>query len=253
MALIICATPRKVAPEHVRGAAVSLGPGPAKVLLQRANAHLEKRYQDLVVENTGLQQAAATKERQLPPPPGLAPPGVHDDLHDLRASARKRSNSLSSCDSSTKASTRERSLSVCALSDEECQDESTSVTLRNIPTAFSRATLVQLLDEHGLKGEYNMVYLPTDRFRKKAKGFAFVNFENHEGARRCMSIFEGFQNWGTSSKKVCTVEWGERQGDLQSQVLSYGNGAILRTDVPEELKPALFRSGMQVSYSASLF
>merc|ERR1711985_197851 len=91
-----------------------------------------------------------------------------------------------------------------------------------------------------------------DRFRKKAKGFAFVNFEKSEGARRCMSIFEGFQNWGTSSKKVCTVEWGERQGDLQSQVLAYGNGVILRDDVPEEFKPALFRRGVHVEYSASL-
>jgi hypothetical protein len=92
-----------------------------------------------------------------------------------------------------------------------------------------------------------------DRFRRKAKGFAFVNFENHAGAKRCMSLFEGFQNWGSLSKKVCTVEWGERQGDLQSQVLAHGNGAILRTDVPEEFKPALFSNGVKVSYSASLF
>jgi hypothetical protein len=96
-----------------------------------------------------------------------------------------------------------------------------------------------------------MVYLPMDRFRKKARGFAFVNFENHEGAKRCMSVFEGFQNWGTLSTKVCAVEWGSQQGDLQSQLLAYGNGAILRTDVPDEFKPALFRDGAQVSYSAS--
>lgn len=125
--------------------------------------------------------------------------------------------------------------------------------MRNIPTAFTRSTLVQLLDKHGLEGEYNMVYLPMDRFRKKSKGFAFVNFENRAGAKRCMSLFEGFQNWGSLSKKVCTVEWGERQGDLQSQVLTYGNGAILRDDVPEEFKPALFRRGVQVPYSECSF
>jgi RNA recognition motif-containing protein len=113
--------------------------------------------------------------------------------------------------------------------------------------------MIELLDKFGFKGEYNMVYLPMDRFRKKAKGFAFVNFEYNEGAKRCMSVFEGFQNWGTQSRKVCTVEWGERQGSLHSQVLAYGNGAILRADMSQEFKPALFHHGVQVSYSASLF
>jgi hypothetical protein len=256
MALNAFASPQKVDPTHVCGVTVSHGSLPAKVYLKRPNAHLQQRHQDLVIRYNALVQAAARKERQLPPP-GLAPPGPRispDDRKARKASASKRSNSCSSCDSSTKASTRSRSHSVSAISsDNDGQDESTSITLRNIPTAFTRAILVQLLDKHGLKGEYNMVYLPMDRFRKKAKGFAFVKFETHEGARRCMSIFEGFQDWGSSSTKVCAVEWGEQQGDLQSQVLAYGNGVILRADVPEEFKPALFRSGVQVSYSASLF
>jgi len=252
MALTLFAAPQKVNPEHVSGATASHGSCPAKVCLERPNAYLEKRYRDLVMEYDALLQATMSKEKQLLPPPGLAPPGLNID--DLTVSCRERSNSLSSCDSSTKASTRERSHSTCTMSsDDDCQDQRTSVTLRNIPTAFTRAALVQVLDKHGLKGEYSMVYLPMDRFRKKAKGFGFVNFEKPEGARRCMSIFEGFQNWGTLSKKVCTVEWGERQGDLQSQVLAYGDGVILRADVPEEFKPALFRSGIQVSYSACVF
>jgi hypothetical protein len=245
------AIPQKVNPECACGGSISYDFSPAKVHLERPNAHLEQRYQDLVFQYSALLQAA--KERRLPLPPGLAPPGLHHIFDDLKISFRKRSNSVSSCDSSTKASTRERSSSVCTFTDDECQDRCVSIALRNIPTAFTRAMLVHLLDKHGLKGEYNMVYLPMDRFRKKARGFAFVNFENHEGAKRCMSIFKGFQNWGTASTKVCAVEWGAQQGDLQSQLLAYGNGAILRTDVPEEFKPALFRGGVQVSYSASLF
>lgn len=250
MALPLLSMPQKVE-VTMQGTAVALGAGPAKVYLERPNTYLEQRYQDLVVQYNALLES---KQRNLPPPPGLAPPGLPVTLDDVKVSARKRSNSLSSCDSSTKASTRERSHSVVTIpSDDESPSESTSITLRNIPTAFTRSTMVNLLDRHGFKGEYNMVYLPMDRFRKKAKGFAFVNFENHEGAKRCMSMFEGFQNWGSLSKKVCTVEWGERQGSLQSQVLAYGNGAILRTDVCEEFKPALFRNGVQVPYSANLF
>lgn len=250
MAPLTSAMPQKVEALHLYGTPVSYGSSPVNVHLERPNVHLEKRYQDLVVQYNCL---LSSKLRQLPPPPGLSPQGLSMSLDSM--SARKRSNSFSSCDSSTKASTRERSHSVCTIpSDDECQHESsTSITLRNIPTAFNRSMLVQLLDKHGLNGEYNMVYLPMDRFRKKAKGFAFVNFENHAGAQRCMSMFEGFQNWGSLSKKVCTVEWGERQGDLQSQVLAYGNGVILRTDMPEEFKPALFHHGVQVAYSESSF
>lgn len=231
-----------------------LDSNPAKVVLERPNAHLEQKYHDLVVQHNALLRAALSEQRQLPPPPGLAPPGVHVGLDDVKkAASRRRSPSVSSTDSSTKASTRERSCSVCSLTDDEGREQCTSVTLRNIPTAFTRSSLVQLLDKHGLNGEYNMVYLPMDRFRKKARGFAFVNFVTHGAAKRCMSLFEGFQNWGTLSTKVCTAEWGERQGDLQSQVLAYGNGAILRSDVPEEFKPALFRGGVQVTYSSDLF
>ena len=71
-----------------------------------------------------------------------------------------------------------------------------------------------------------MVYLPMDRFRKKARGFGFVNFVSCEAASRCMSVFEGFRNWGTTSTKVCTVEWGVQQGDLHSQVLLFSSKII---------------------------
>jgi len=250
MAAIHSELPQKVEPTYVRGSLSPFGVSPVKVFLERPNAHLEQRYQDLVIQHQTLLQAALTKEH-IAPPPGLSPPGVHHEAAVVLN--KKRSNSVSSCGSSTMASTRSRSCSVCSLSDDEGKDQNTSLTLRNIPTAFTRKSLVQLLDKHGLQGEYNMIYLPMDRFRKKARGFAFVNFERHGGAQRCMSIFEGFQNWGTLSTKVCTVEWGERKGDLQSQVLAYGNGAILRTDVPEEFKPALFRGGLQVPYSAGFF
>jgi hypothetical protein len=254
MSLIQFAAPVKVDPQYICGGSIVYGFHPAKVLLERPNAHLEKHYQDLVTQHNALLQATLCKGHTLPTSTGRAPPGLEVGPHEIRACcSRKRSDSLSSCGASTKASTRERSHSVCSFSDDDERSESSSIILRNIPTAFTRAALVELLDKHGLKGEYNMVCLPIDRFRKKARGFAFVNFESHEGAKRCMSTFQGFQKWGTPSAKVCTVEWSKKKGDLQSKVLAYGSGAIVRSDVPDEFKPALFRGGVQVPYSADMF
>jgi hypothetical protein len=253
MSLVQLGSPIKVEPQYVCGSSIVCGFLPAKVCLDRPNAHLERRYQDLVIQQNALLQAAMSKEQQLLAYRGLAPPGLDVGVDAMKVCSRARSNSRSSCDSSTKASTRERSHSVCTLSDGDERCESLSIALRNIPTAFNRATLIELLDTHGLNSQYNMVYLPMDRFRKKARGFAFVHFESHEGAKRCKSIFDGFQNWGTPSTKVCAVEWGQQQGDLQSQVLAYGNGAIFRTDVLDEFKPALFCKGVQVPYSAYSF
>jgi len=250
MSLIRSMVPAKVNPQYIGGDSIVYGVFPVKVVLERPNAHLEKQYQDLVIQHNALLQAA----HQLPSTAGFgAPPGLLVDPNEVRACSRKRADSVSSCDVSTKASTRERSPSACSFSDDDENNDNMSITLRNIPTAFTRAALVELLDKHGLNGEYNMVCLPIDRFRKKARGFAFVNFESHEGAKRCMSIFQGFQKWGTPSAKVCAVEWSQKKGDLQSKVLAYGSGAILRSDVPEEFKPALFRKGVQVPYSADLF
>lgn len=148
---------------------------------------------------------------------------------------------------SSSASTREESC------DSAPSAERTSVTFRNLPTCFTGDALARLLDEHGFAGEYGMIYVPMDRRHGKSRGFGFVNFDAASAALQCKEYFEGFSSWDARSTKVCRMEWSECQGDAHHQVLAYGNGAILREDLPENCKPALFRNGVRVAYCPELF
>jgi len=103
--------------------------------------------------------------------------------------------------------------------------------------------LIQLLDKHGLYGEYNMVYLPMDRFRKKAKGFAFVNFVTHTVADSALRHFDQFSIEGTE----CVSGWSENLQGLEPHVDRYRNSPVMHHSVPDEYKPVLFMHGAPVS------
>jgi hypothetical protein len=88
----------------------------------------------------------------------------------------------------------------------------TCVTLRHLPTAYTKDRLDELLKKHGFCDTYDSLHVPMDGFRKKSKSFAFVKFKSHAVAMRCMTHFQGFADWGVGSQKVCAVEWSAKQG-----------------------------------------
>jgi len=191
---------------------------PLKVALCRRNSYSEATLARLTDERNALLFGVGLQ---------VVRPGV---------SPVKRSSSPTSV--STEAG------SVCDESDVEsarpCADCHIGVTLRNIPTAYTRVALVKLLDSHGFFGEYTMVYMPIDRRRKKARGFAFVYFETNKSAARCVQCFEGFKDWGTHSVKVCATEWCKTQGQFHEL-----EGLMLRS-IPDDDKPAMYRKGVRV-------
>jgi hypothetical protein len=85
------------------------------------------------------------------------------------------------------------------------------VTLRHLPTAYTKDRLDTLLKEQGFRDTYLSLHVPMDGFRQKCKGFAFVKFKSHVAAMRCMAHFQGFAAWGSGSQKVCAVEWSAKQ------------------------------------------
>ena len=99
--------------------------------------------------------------------------------------------------------------------------QETSITIRNVPTAVTRSSLVQLLNTLGFGADYNKVYLPIDRFRHRSKGFTVANFEKKQGA---------FQELQGLIKKQGAFQ----QDAVQEQMSALGNGSLHRSDLADE-------------------
>ena len=88
--------------------------------------------------------------------------------------------------------------------------------------------LVELLDSQGLKGQYDLVYLPRDFERAQTLGYAVVNALDPQIALRFFHVLEGFQAWPVRRhKKICTVDWCHRQG-LKNNVRLLRNSSVMR-------------------------
>lgn len=126
----------------------------------------------------------------------------------------------------------------------------TTVMMRNIPNDYSGAMLLDLLDEHGFKGLYNLVYLPMDYHRQAGFGYAFIDFVSTEEAQRFRTQFEGFSDWGLVSHKICNVSWSDALQGVRAHIDRYRNSPVMHDAVPDEFKPMLFESGERVPFPA---
>merc|ERR1712176_310988 len=72
----------------------------------------------------------------------------------------------------------------------------TTVMLRNVPNWYTRSMLLELLEDEGLGGAFDFVYLPMDFTSQSSLGHAFVNFCSESDALRCWQIFDGLTEWG---------------------------------------------------------
>ncbi|KAK9108948.1 hypothetical protein Sjap_017008 [Stephania japonica] len=111
---------------------------------------------------------------------------------------------------------------------------STTVMIRNIPNKYTREMLLELLDKHceeenkrvqvencaGINGNvsmsaYDFVYLPIDFRTKCNKGYAFVNFANHNAAYKLFVAFQ-HRRWNIlNSRKICEITYARLQGKVE--------------------------------------
>eukprot|EP00418_Pyrodinium_bahamense_P070883 CAMPEP_0179088044 /NCGR_PEP_ID=MMETSP0796-20121207/40036_1 /TAXON_ID=73915 /ORGANISM="Pyrodinium bahamense, Strain pbaha01" /LENGTH=407 /DNA_ID=CAMNT_0020785561 /DNA_START=74 /DNA_END=1297 /DNA_ORIENTATION=- len=122
----------------------------------------------------------------------------------------------------------------------------TTVLLRNLPTDFTRETLLELLEDEGFEGTFDFVYLPMDFGANTCLGYAFVNFVSSNDAQRCWHIFGGYTGW--ASDKVCEVTWGEPCQGLQAHLDRYRNSPVMHKSIPEEWKPLVFKDGVRAPF-----
>lgn len=135
--------------------------------------------------------------------------------------------------------------------DEEIpNDDRTTLMFRNLPNNYNRSTLLNMLDSEGLKGTYNLVYLPTDFRNFAGFGYAFVNFASHAEAKQAKLTFQGFSRWRVPSRKTCDVVWSGPVQGLQAHTERYRNSPVMHDSVPDEYKPAVFVEGVRVPFPA---
>lgn len=125
---------------------------------------------------------------------------------------------------------------------------SCTVMMRNIPNNYMRDQLIDLLDQQGFKGMYDLVYLPVDFKGETGLGYAFVNLIMPDNARKFQEHFKGFSDWGMLSQKVCDISWSDVLQGLDAHINRYRNSPVMHESVPDSFKPALFSEGERIPF-----
>lgn len=123
----------------------------------------------------------------------------------------------------------------------------TTIMLRNIPNKYTQRMLLTVVHDAGFKeGSFDFFYLPID-FRNKCNiGYAFINFLEHEAAKRFSEAFEGYQLRAFNSQKVCSVSWARVQG-LDANIEHYRNSPVAALPIAQ-YRPLLFEGGEEKTF-----
>jgi len=129
----------------------------------------------------------------------------------------------------------------------------TTVMMRNIPNNFSREQLLELMNDEGFKGRYDLLYLPMDLKKKVGLGYAFINFVGNEDAEDFGKHFQGFTGWDIGgfhkqSEKICEVKWSDVLQGVHDHVERYRDCPVMHESIPDEFKPILFKDGERIAF-----
>jgi len=124
----------------------------------------------------------------------------------------------------------------------------TTLMCKNVPNDLSRSMFIAMLDSEGLAGLYDLVYVPLDFTKNVGFGYAFVNFQNHEGAVLAMQCLQGFARWRVPSSKTLEVVWSSPHQGLDHNVKIHRNSRIMHDQMPDEYKPILLKDGVRVEF-----
>jgi len=137
----------------------------------------------------------------------------------------------------------------------DCEDTSdheelhrTTTMMRNIPSEYTRADLLDLLDRKGFNGLYDLVYVPISFQTGLNHGYAFINFTTAEDANRFVDHFSGFSDWLVESDRICEVSWSDQSQGLDSNVQRYRDSPVMHESVEDRFKPVLFRQGQRIPF-----
>mmetsp|Transcript_25925 Transcript_25925/g.73786 ORF Transcript_25925/g.73786 Transcript_25925/m.73786 type:complete len:361 (-) Transcript_25925:469-1551(-) len=137
---------------------------------------------------------------------------------------------------------------LCAVGG-EAEETRTTLMLREMPVEVSRDRLIHVLDQLGMRGLYDMVYVPVDFSSGCGLGYAFVNMTSPQEVPVIWTALDGFSAWGFGeTDKPCSIRWSEPNQGLAAHVERYRNSPVMHPEVPEGWKPALFTQGVRVIF-----
>jgi len=121
-----------------------------------------------------------------------------------------------------------------------CSDsDRTTLVFRKLPADVSRTSLLEMLDEGGLRGLYDFVYLPMDFKKGKVFGYAIVNFIDHACAEQATVHFGGAD---------ANIDWSDSHQGVDELIQRYRDSPIMHSSMPETCKPIIFSHGAPASF-----
>jgi hypothetical protein len=110
---------------------------------------------------------------------------------------------------------------------------------------------MELLDQHGFRGKYDLVYVPVDFASMLSHCYAFVDFVSEEVALEFMARGQDAQGFSESAcvgEGGSKISWADGMQGLQEAVDKYRDSPVMHELVPDECKPLLFRDGKVVAF-----
>jgi len=178
----------------------------------------------------------------------------HGDDVSLQVSGRRseKAHSIGEfADGRNRSEPEARITNVCALAiDGGIIDsgERTTVMMRNLPNILTRDLFVQLLNDQGFSGRFNLIYLPIDFKSRKNLGYAFVSLIDAEAILDLWKSFQGFTSWGLLSEKICQVTWSEPHETLSDMVERFRDSKVMNENVPDGCKPIMLKNGSRIPF-----
>jgi len=115
-------------------------------------------------------------------------------------------------------------------------DGLTTMMLRNVPVHYSQSRLMQEINRAGFLGCFDFFYLPMEGRSRQNRGFAFLNFETCDCAKRFFERFHG-KSLQKQDADVLSVFPADLQG-FEANARRYAN---TRPDRREQSQPVFFK------------
>lgn len=90
--------------------------------------------------------------------------------------------------------------------------EGTTVMIRNIACRYTQKDVMQVLDDEGLAGTYDFIFVPVCPSRRSNRGYAFANFRTPGHAELCKKTLTGRTFGSSGTDKLCAVTMATIQG-----------------------------------------